>query len=131
VVRPAHDDAGGRVLIIEDNPLMRMSLEAMLTDWGYETLAAETGEDALALGAREGWRLDLVLADHRLGAGLTGVATAREIAGRAGHAFPTLMLTGDTAKERIAEIAASGFEMLHKPVGSDDLRRKLAQLLAF
>jgi PAS domain S-box-containing protein len=129
VVQAAPDDVGGRVLIIEDNYIIRLSLEAMLHDWGYETFTAETGEDALDLAAREGWRLDILLADHRLGPGLTGVATAKEIAGRAGHAFPTLVLTGDTAKERIAEIAASGFEMLHKPVGSDDLRRKLAQLM--
>jgi DNA-binding response OmpR family regulator len=75
------------------------------------------------------WRIDMVVADYRLGAGLSGVATAREIAGRAGHAFPTLVLTGDTAKDRIAEIAASGFEMLHKPVNADVLRRKLAELM--
>jgi hypothetical protein len=68
----------------------------------------------------------MVIADHRLGSGLKGVAAAKEIVWRAGHAFPTLVLSGDTAKERIAEIAASGFEMLHKPVGSDDLRRALS-----
>lgn len=130
VVQRAHEQGGGRVLIIEDDLIIRMSLEAMLDDWGYETLAVATGEDALDLAASEGWRLDMVLADHRLGPGLTGVATAKEIAGRAGRAFPTLVLTGDTGKDRIVEIAASGFEMLHKPVAADDLRRKLAQLMA-
>jgi DNA-binding response OmpR family regulator len=60
---------------------------------------------------------------------LTGVETAREFERRAGRPFATLMLTGDTARERIAEIDASGFEMLHKPIAATDLRRKLAELI--
>jgi len=39
-------------------------------------------------------------------------------------------LTGDRPKERIAEIAASGFELLHKPVNADNCAARLAQLLA-
>jgi CheY-like chemotaxis protein len=69
----------------------------------------------------------MILADHRLGAGLTGVETIQEIERRAGRRIPSVVLTGDTAKERIAEIVASGFEGLHKPVAADELRRKLAR----
>jgi signal transduction histidine kinase len=125
----APDDPGGRVLIVEDNSILRHGLESMLQQWGYATAAAACGEDALELAAKEGWRFDVIIADHRLGSGLTGVATAKEIERRAGRAFPTLVLTGDTARERIIEIDASGFAMLHKPVGADDLRRKVAQLM--
>jgi CheY-like chemotaxis protein len=64
-----------------------------------------------------------------LGPGLNGVETAQEIHRRAGRAIPTLLLTGDTAKERIAEIEASGFVTLHKPVDGDELRRHLARRL--
>jgi signal transduction histidine kinase/CheY-like chemotaxis protein len=125
---PAIDDPGGRVLIIEDNAIVRQSLEAMLDEWGYDTTAAACSEDALKLAEQGNWRFDILIADHRLGEGLTGVETAREINRRAGRILPTLVITGDTAKERIAEIDASGFEMLHKPVCAPDLRRKLAQL---
>ena len=71
-----------------------------------------------------------MVSDYRLGAGLNGVEAAKEIARRAGRDFPTLILTGDTATEHIAEIAASGFELLHKPVSAEQLRRKLSRLLA-
>lgn len=54
---------------------------------------------------------------------------AKEIARQSGREFPTLILTGDTATEHIAEIAASGFELLHKPVSAEQLRRKLSRLL--
>jgi len=43
---------------------------------------------------------------------------------------PSWVLTGDTTAERVAEIKASGFALLHKPVAADDLRHKLAQLFS-
>jgi CheY-like chemotaxis protein len=61
---------------------------------------------------------------------LNGVQAAKEIARRSGRNFPTLVLTGDTAKNRIAEITASGFDLLHKPVSTEALRRKLAEMLS-
>ena len=127
--RAAIDDPGGRVLIIEDNAIVRNGLEAMLRQCGYETLAAAFGEDALELAAKEAWRFDMIVTDYRLGAGLTGIETAKEIHHRAGRSIPTLVLTGDTARERIAEIGASGFAILHKPVDAEDLRRELERQL--
>ena len=56
------------------------------------------------------------------------IAAFRKAPRGAGGLFPVLVLTGDTAKERIAEINASGFALLHKPVGADDLRREVTRL---
>jgi CheY-like chemotaxis protein len=123
------DDPGGRILIIEDNEVVLLSLEASLQDWGYETLVASSGEKALELAESEGWRFNAIVTDHRLGAGLAGSETAKEIERRANRAFPTLVVTGDTAAQRIIEIEASGFSILHKPVDPENLRRKLAQIL--
>jgi len=123
------DDPGGRVLIIEDNANVRNGLEASLRQCGYETLAAASGEDALELAAKEAWRLAIIVTDYRLGAGLNGIEAATEIHRRAGRSIPTLVLTGDTAIERIVEIDASGFAILHKPVDVEELRRVLARLL--
>jgi PAS domain S-box-containing protein len=128
-VAPAVEDAGGRILIIEDNAGIRQAYEIMLGDWGYETLSAASGEEALDRAAQEKWRFDAIIADHRLGAGLTGSDAATEIARRAGRSFPTMLVTGDTGKERLAEVASSGFALLHKPVDADDLRRTLASVL--
>ena len=100
----------------------------MLRDWGYDTLSAASGEEALDLAAQEDWRFDAIIADHRLGPGLTGNAAAKEIARRAGRPFPTLLVTGDTARERLTEVSSSGFALLHKPVAAEELRRTLASL---
>jgi CheY-like chemotaxis protein len=130
---PAMPDAvgfgSGRMLVIEDDASVRTGLQVLVEGWGYETVAAASGEEALVIGAEQGWRFDAILADYRLGPGLTGIATAEEIHARSGRRRPTLVVTGDTAPERIAEIHASGFEILHKPVGAEQLRRKLALML--
>jgi CheY-like chemotaxis protein len=123
------DDPRGRILIIEDNLILRRGLENIARKWGCKTLAASSGEEALELALSRRWRFDAVVSDYRLGAGLTGVDAAKEIARQSGREFPTLILTGDTATEHIAEIAASGFELLHKPVSAEQLRRKLSRLL--
>ena len=121
------DDPGGRILVIEDNSVVRDGLESLLKQYGYETMSASSGEEALKLGLSQNWRFDMIIADYQLGAGLTGIEAAREIQRRAGLVIPALVLTGDTAIERIAEIEASGFKMLHKPVSADELRRELAR----
>jgi len=126
---PALEAAAGRILVIEDNTLIRKAYEMMLKDGGYETLSAASGEEALEGAAQAHWRFDAIIADHRLGSGMTGNATATEIARRAGRSFPTVLVTGDTAKERLAEISASGFITLHKPVEADDLLHTVQSLL--
>ena len=101
----------------------------MLRQWGYETATASSGEEAVDVAEKEGWRFGEVVYDQRLGGGLHGVDTARAIARRSGRVIPALILTGDTSRKGIAEIAASGFEVLHKPISAEQLRRKLAQVM--
>ena len=120
---------GRRIMVIEDNPKVRMGLQLLLESWNCEVFAAETGEDALEAGDREGWRLDAIISDYRLGAGMSGTEAATEIQRRSGQPIPTLIITGDTAPERIEEVHASGFKMLHKPVTPDVLAREMAHLL--
>ncbi len=127
--RPAIADPGGRILVVEDNQTLRQAYVLMLRDCGYEVLAAASGEAAMEAVARENHHIDAILADYRLGAGLSGPDAAREIARRAGRAIPCIVLTGDTAKERIAEVRANDFTILHKPVGVEDLRQELARIL--
>jgi CheY-like chemotaxis protein/anti-sigma regulatory factor (Ser/Thr protein kinase) len=121
---------GGRILIIEDDPVLRVGLEAVLTQWGYEPLGAASGEGALELARRESGRFDMIIAEDRLGPGLTGMEAVEAIRRLAGRALPTLMLTGETGVTRIAELHAGDFAVLHKPATPEFLRQKLVELLA-
>jgi PAS domain S-box-containing protein len=128
-IKTAVEDPGGRVLVIEDNAIVRRGLEILLKQFGYEIFVADSSEKALELAAKEKSRFDAIVTDQRLGEGLTGIETAREIHRRAARAIPTMVLTGDTGGVRIAEIQSSGFPILHKPVDAEDLRSHLARLI--
>jgi len=55
--KPEFEDAGGRILVIEDNFSVRQIYEILLAEWGYETLGAASGEEALecATAKTGGW----------------------------------------------------------------------------
>lgn len=67
----------GHVLIIEDEPVIALELEALLADLGFSSFdVADTPEDALACA--QAHRPDLITADYRIVSG-TGVAAVRMI----------------------------------------------------
>ena len=65
-----------RILVIDDEPVLRNSLEVALSSLGYEVLMARTGEEGLELFRRE--NPDLVLLDHWL-PGMNGDEVLRRI----------------------------------------------------
>ncbi|MDW4746785.1 hypothetical protein NQ344_27020, partial [Escherichia coli] len=44
--------------------------------------------------------------------------------------IPAVLITGDTAPDRLQEAAASGLLLLHKPVSNSKLRAAIGNLLA-
>lgn len=73
-----------RVLLVDDHPVVRFGLRAVLEATGRVTVVAEaaSGEQALALIGTAS--PDVVLMDLNLGAGIDGAATTtRILAGRA------------------------------------------------
>jgi PAS domain S-box-containing protein len=123
------DETGGRILIIEDNVMVRTGLQLLAESWRYEVNAVASGEDALALCSTQDCQFDLIIADYRLASGLTGIEAAKDIRARAGWSIPTLVVTSDTDPVRITEVLASGFDIMHKPVAALELQKKLTQLM--
>jgi two-component system, sensor histidine kinase and response regulator len=119
-----------RVLIVEDDPVLRFSLEILAGDWGFDALAAADGEDALEQAVGAEMRFDAILTDYRMGPGMNGVQLVKEIERRAGRQFPALILTGETNEASLADIAKSGIDLAHKPIAPEELREKLSTLLS-
>jgi two-component system CheB/CheR fusion protein len=120
---------GGLVLIIEDHPALRDSLEALMQAEGYHVVAVADGDKAIqyAMGA-EAWP-DIVIVDFNLPRGLTGpevMARLREIIR---HDLPALVLTGDISSETLNEITRQGYVHRSKPMRSDDLTGLIRKLL--
>jgi CheY-like chemotaxis protein len=117
--------AGLRVLVVDDEPHIRLAMKALLDGMGCCTTLADGAEEALR--AAQGARPNLVLADLRL-RGLDGIETIRAI--RALYpGIPALLLSGDTAPERLQEAETAGIALLHKPVPAETLERAIAQVI--
>ena len=118
---------GMRVLLIDDDATVREGMRTLLADWGCECDAADTIEEALALARAQ--MPDVVISDYRLRELRTGAQAIAAVRAQLGREVPALLVTGDTAPERLRDAAASGLRLLHKPVWPTDLYRGLAEVL--
>ncbi len=127
VRQPANDSATkGMVLVIDDEAIILLGLKAMLEGWGYSVLTAGSGDQALERLRADGRRPQIVLADYQLQQGRTGPEALAAVQGMLGGDVPGIILTGDTAPERLHEAQRNGFQILHKPVFPNELRRMMA-----
>ena len=131
-VEPATNDAGwrlrnARVLVIDDDEAVRTGMRHLLTDWGCLCDAAESFEEAVHLAGLH--RPQAVISDFRLRGPQTGADVIAALRAALGAPLPALLITGDTAPERLLEAHASGIPLLHKPVPPRDLRRALLDML--
>jgi PleD family two-component response regulator len=69
------DKSEGDLLLVDDEPLVRMGTNSMLTDLGYHVVEAPDAQKALAL-IEEGLRPDIVITDHVM-PGMTGIRKSR------------------------------------------------------
>lgn len=128
---PSAPDLRNRiVVVVDDDELVLGGLRLLLEGWGAQVVCAD-GTPAALDGVRALARPpDAIIADYRLRDGETGIEVAHLIHSHLGTAIPTMIITGDTAPERIKDVQASGFRMLHKPVNAGALFTTLAALLA-
>ena len=107
-----------RVLIAEDEALIRMDLAEMLVEEGYDVVGqAADGEQAIALA--EELRPDLVVLDVKMPK-LDGIAAAQRIAGE--RIAPVVILTAFAQRELVERARDAGaMAYLVKPFTRNDL----------
>ncbi|WP_114972729.1 hybrid sensor histidine kinase/response regulator [Rhodoferax ferrireducens] len=118
-----------RVLVIDDDESVRAGMLHLLCAWGCECQVAESIEEALELARR--LPPDVVVSDYRLREQRTGVEAIVALRQLTGDALPALLITGDTAPDRLREAQASGVPLLHKPVSPSQLYRGLVSVLPY
>lgn len=122
------DIKGARVLVIDDEELIRVGMSQVLEEWGCEVIQAESIQ--IALDSLKGeCEIDMILTDFRLRDNQTGLDAINSIHAACNKNIPAIILTGDTAPERLREAKDSGFKLLHKPVSSAKLRSLMSFLL--
>ncbi|MEU8759108.1 response regulator [Streptomyces sp. NPDC048659] len=126
--QPADDDAAAdtshvpplttRVVIAEDEALIRMDLKEMLEEEGY-TVVGEAGDGATAVELAREHRPDLVILDVKMPV-LDGISAAEKIAGES--IAPVLMLTAFSQRELVERARDAGaMAYLVKPFSKSDV----------
>ena len=107
-----------RVLIAEDEALIRLDLKEMLEEEGY-VVVAEVGDGQQAVDQARALRPDLVIVDVQMPV-LDGLAAAEQIAG--GGIAPVIVLTAFSQRELVERARDAGaMAYLVKPFSKNDL----------
>jgi CheY-like chemotaxis protein len=109
-------NATRKVLVVDDDPVVRKSFDRVLTGKGYAVITAENGEEALRKLNEE--KYDVVYTDIRM-PGMSGLEVAEKVKARQPWT-PVVIITGygnDAAEARAKAAGVANF--LHKPLSPE------------
>ena len=123
-------DRPRRVVLVDDEAMVRETLSAALTDAGYAIVALESGSEALAL-LRSAESVDVLVSDLSM-PGMDGLTVIQE-AQRIRPGLSAVLLTGYAGHG--AQLAIGGalersFTLVRKPVAIGQLCDRIEALLA-
>src|SRR5215472_8394565 len=115
-----------KVLIVDDERLVRWSLRQKCEEWGYAVVEADSGEAALRLAERE--CPALVLLDVRL-PDLTGIEVLDQLK-KNGDAPSVIMITADPQLDDVkAALKLGAYDFVGKPIDFDELQLSIQDAL--
>ena len=107
-----------RILIVDDEKLVRWALNQKCAEFGYQTVEAENGEDALRMLQSE--TVDLVLLDVHL-PDLSGIEVLEKLK-QSGEMHSIIMMTADPQLDDVkAALRLGAYDFVSKPINFDEL----------
>src|SRR6202158_904791 len=107
-----------KIMVVDDERLVRWSLRQKCEEWGYHVIEADAGEPALKLAQRES--PDLVLLDVRM-PDLTGIEVLDQLK-KSGDGRAVIMITADPQLDDVkAALKLGAYDFVGKPVDFDEL----------
>ena len=103
-------------VVVDDDAIVLLGLQAILKEWGYEVLIAGSTEQAIEKLRAANRTPNIVIADYRLRDGRVGTDAILGIRGLFGTQIPGIIVTGETGPECQRDAAVHGFGLMHKPV---------------
>lgn len=108
-----------QVLVVDDEEDVRLGMQTLLEEMGFCVHVAASTEAAMASARHVA--PGLVLADLRLRGDDTGLHTIQALR-QVWPTLPAVLISGDTAPDRLREAHSAGVELLTKPVQARVLR---------
>src|SRR5260370_30711127 len=124
---PAYLGGTMNVLIAEDEPVLRRSLQLMLQDWGYGVVVTEDGNGAWEALRRDGGP-QLAVLDWMM-PGLDGPEVCRRLKQsprpRLREPYVVLLTARDAKADVVAGLESGADDYIAKPYDIDELRARL------
>ena len=119
-----------KVLIVDDSPAQLFSLKKLVEDWGYETLTAESGDQALQLARQE--QPNVILMDIVMPGGMSGFQATRKLSkDQATHGIPVIFVSKkDDESDRIWGMRQGATAYVTKPVNPEMLMTAISDAIA-
>lgn len=118
----------GRVLVVDDEKLMRVSLEKQLKKEGFFVRCMKTAGEALNHIKNEDY--DVIVSDLRL-PGLDGIEFLKEIKGISQKTIVIIMTAYGTVESAVTAMREGAFDYVCKPFSTDELIIKLERALNY
>ena len=108
-----------KILVVDDERLVRWSLRQKCEEWGYQVVEAEAGEPGLKLALNES--PDLVLLDVRL-PDISGIEVLDQLK-KSGEGRAVIMITADPQLEDVkVALKLGAYDFIGKPLDFEELR---------
>lgn len=128
---PGEFAASGLILVVDDEATIQMAMKSLLEGWGFKAIVAGSCDEILPLLANCPDRPGLIVCDYRLRAHEDGIRVIERLRSEYNDdEIPGMLITGDTAPDRLREARESGLLLLHKPVLNSRLRAAITHLMA-
>ena len=125
----AFDLSHALVLVIDDEAAVQEGMAALLRKWKCDVLTAGSGAEMMGKLVAVERLPDLIVSDYRLRGTENGIQVVELLRNEFNVDIPALLVTGDTAPDRLRDAEASGLPILHKPLNPARLRTLIANLL--
>jgi DNA-binding NtrC family response regulator len=120
----------GRILVVDDEPILRDSLQEFLTNEGFEVHVATTAEEVLQKIRSPEADFDVVLCDVQL-PGMDGLELLQILRRESPETFVLMITAYATVQNAVDCFQAGAHDYLMKPIIFEDVLHKLRWLLEY
>jgi DNA-binding NtrC family response regulator len=115
-----------RILVVDDDPRVRESLNDLLMEDGYHVGLAANGEEAIAIAKEKIW--DLIMLDLKM-PGMDGIDTLKELKKVIPEAEILMMTAYATVNTAVQAMKEGAFDYLVKPFDPDEIELQIKKIV--
>lgn len=123
------DNGNGKkkVLIAEDEEIVRGLFEMMFSSWGFEVITAKNGEEGLKVFSEKKEEISLVISDVVMPE-MNGIKMIQEMR-KIVPAVKTIVCSGEVPPKLVKDLEDLKVDFFSKPFSKNDLLRKVKILI--